>query len=134
MTGPLGFAPSLRLDGRLDAVVADSIMEQLLAVLREALSNVARHANATQADVAVSIADTGSGRDLVLTVQDNGSGIKPGFAPRSGLANMADRAPRSTAACKPSLRRMAASHWSGASRLHATSNPTRLVVAETRAA
>jgi signal transduction histidine kinase len=39
----------------------------------------------------VSIAGTGSGRDLVLTVQDNGSGIKPGGR-RSGLANLADRA------------------------------------------
>jgi signal transduction histidine kinase len=91
MTGPLGFTPSLRLDGRLDAVAGDVVMEHLLAVLREALSNVARHANATRADVAVSIADTDGERDLVLTVQDNGSGIKPGGR-RSGLANLAARA------------------------------------------
>jgi signal transduction histidine kinase len=91
MTGPLGFAPSVRLDGRLDAVAGGAVLEHLLAVLREALSNVARHANATRTDVAVSIADTGSGHDLVLTVQDNGSGIKPGGR-RSGLANLADRA------------------------------------------
>jgi signal transduction histidine kinase len=91
MTGPLGFAPSVRLDGRLDAVAGGAVLEHLLAVLREALSNVARHANATRTDVAVSIAGTGSGRDLVLTVQDNGSGIKPGGR-RSGLANLADRA------------------------------------------
>ena len=91
MTGPLGFAPSLRLDGRLDSVAEGAVLEHLLAVLREALSNVARHANATRTDVAVAIADTGSGRDLVLTVQDNGSGIKPGGR-RSGLANLADRA------------------------------------------
>jgi signal transduction histidine kinase len=91
MTGPLGFAPSVRLDGRLDAVAGGTVLEHLLAVLREALSNVARHANATRADVAVSVADTGSGRVLVLTVQDNGSGIKPGER-RSGLANLADRA------------------------------------------
>ncbi|HXJ27945.1 MAG TPA: ATP-binding protein, partial [Streptosporangiaceae bacterium] len=91
VTGPLGFAPSLRLDGRLDAVAGGAVLDHLLAVLREALSNVARHANATRADVAVSIADADSGCDLVLTVQDNGSGIKPGGR-RSGLANLADRA------------------------------------------
>ena len=66
-------------------------MEHLLAVLREALSNVARHASATRADVAVSLAGADGERDLVLTVQDNGSGIKPGGR-RSGLANLADRA------------------------------------------
>jgi len=91
MTGPLGFAPSLRLDGQLDAVAPDAVLEHLLAVLREALSNVARHANATRADVAVTIAGPDGERDLVLTVQDNGSGIKPGGR-RSGLANLAARA------------------------------------------
>src|SRR5206468_10244138 len=34
MTGPLGFAPSVRLDGRLDAVPEGAVMEHLLAVLR----------------------------------------------------------------------------------------------------
>jgi len=52
---------------------------------------VARHAGATRADVTVSIAGTDGGCDLVLTVQDNGSGIKPDSR-RSGLVNMADRA------------------------------------------
>jgi signal transduction histidine kinase len=64
----------------------------LLAVLREALSNTARHAQASRAEVSVAIGDTGSGgRDLVLTVRDNGSGIEP-TSRRSGLANMSDRA------------------------------------------
>jgi signal transduction histidine kinase len=91
-TGLLGFAPSLRMDGRLDAVVPDSIAEHLLAVLREALSNAARHAGASRVDVAVAIEGTGhDGRDLVVTVRDDGAGIPPGER-RSGLANMADRA------------------------------------------
>ena len=74
-----------------EVLIAGGGPPELLAVLREALSNVARHAGATRADVTVSIADTDGGCDLVLTVQDNGSGIKPGSR-RSGLANMADRA------------------------------------------
>jgi signal transduction histidine kinase len=91
MTALLGFAPSLRMDGRLDAADAGGAVEHLLAVLREALSNVARHANATRADVAIALAEAGHGRELELTVRDDGDGIKPSSR-RSGLANMADRA------------------------------------------
>jgi signal transduction histidine kinase len=91
-TSPLGFAPSLRMDGRLDAVVPESVAEHLLAVLREALSNAARHAGASRVDVAVSVESTGhNGRDVMLTVRDNGTGIPSGTR-RSGLANMTDRA------------------------------------------
>ena len=62
------------------------LAEQLLAVLREALSNVARHAGASRVSVAVT-----AGSDLTLTVRDDGSGMK-GSTRRSGLANLADRA------------------------------------------
>jgi signal transduction histidine kinase len=55
-------------------------------VLREALSNVARHAGASRVSVAVT-----GGSDLTLTVRDDGSGIK-GSTRRSGLGNLADRA------------------------------------------
>ena len=77
----------------MDRAYAFGIFEQETDRLtgRVALSNVARHASATRADVAVAIADADGGRDLALTVQDNGSGIKPGGR-RSGLANLADRA------------------------------------------
>ena len=91
MTALLGFAPSLRMDGRLDVAGAGGAVEHLLAVLREALSNVARHANATRADVAIVLTDADHGRELELTVRDDGDGIKP-TSRRSGLANMADRA------------------------------------------
>src|SRR5690348_3137192 len=58
----------------------------LLAVLREALSNVARHANATAVRVSVH-----AGSAVSLRVEDNGVGIAPGAA-RGGLLNMAERA------------------------------------------
>jgi signal transduction histidine kinase len=86
MTRALGFAPWLRMDGRLDARVPSRVAEEMLAVLREALSNVARHAAARRVDVT---AETGS--HLTLTVRDDGRGIGPP-GPRSGLANLADRA------------------------------------------
>jgi signal transduction histidine kinase len=88
MTGVLGFAPALRLGSGLDSRAAAELSEHLLAVLREALSNVARHSGATRADVMVDADSTGT---LTLLVRDNGSGIAPGGR-RSGLANMQERA------------------------------------------
>ncbi|MGI5171704.1 GAF domain-containing protein [Spirillospora sp. CA-253888] len=85
-TEHLGFAPSVRLDGLLDTVVPDHLGEHLLAVVNESLSNVARHARASQAAVSIEIGD-----DLVLRVEDDGVGI-PGTGRRSGLRNMEERA------------------------------------------
>ena len=53
MTGLLGFPPSVRMEERLDALVPGEIADQMLAVLREALSNVARHASASRVSIAV---------------------------------------------------------------------------------
>jgi signal transduction histidine kinase len=88
MTEMLGFAPSLRLGPGLRTLNSEELSEQALIVLREALSNVARHAGATQTDVSVDI-----GRDgfLAITVTDNGIGI-PSGSRRSGLRNLEDRA------------------------------------------
>jgi signal transduction histidine kinase len=85
-TPMLGWAPTLRLGSGLDDNVPAGPAEHLLTVLREALSNAARHANASQVEVSVE-----ADGDLILRVTDNGSGIRPGTR-RSGLANMADRA------------------------------------------
>jgi signal transduction histidine kinase len=88
MTPVLGFAPSLRLGAGLGGQLPPEVAEQALAALREALSNAARHANASQVDVTVDV-----GRDGLLAVQvtDNGSGLPPD-ARHSGLRNLADRA------------------------------------------
>jgi signal transduction histidine kinase len=86
MTGLLGFAPTLRLDGPLDTGVPADAAEHLLGVLREALSNAARHAAASTVDVEVRATDA-----LSLTVTDNGTGIEPGGR-RSGLVNLDRRA------------------------------------------
>ncbi len=88
MTPMLGFAPSLRLGAGLGAQISPDIAEQLLAALREALSNAARHASASQVDVTVDV-----DRDQIVVVQvtDNGTGI-PAETKRSGLRNLANRA------------------------------------------
>ncbi|HEY6294435.1 MAG TPA: GAF domain-containing protein [Streptosporangiaceae bacterium] len=88
MTPAFGFAPSLRLGAGLGEPVSPEVAEQALAALREALSNAARHAGASQVDVTVDVDAEG-----ILTVQvtDDGTGLPPGV-PRSGLRNLAARA------------------------------------------
>ncbi|MER6289788.1 GAF domain-containing sensor histidine kinase [Streptomyces sviceus] len=83
----LGFAPSVRLEGLVDTDVSREIAEHVVAVLSEALTNVARHAHAGRADVVL----TADSRQVRLTVTDNGTGISPDGR-RSGLLNMAERA------------------------------------------
>jgi signal transduction histidine kinase len=83
----LGFTPALRMEGLLDVGVPAAVADQVVAVLAEALANVARHAHATSAEVALRV-----GRDsLLLTVADDGVGM-PARGRRSGLANLEERA------------------------------------------
>jgi len=88
MTDMLGFAPSLRLGAGLGGDISPEVADQALDALREALSNAARHANASQVDVTV---DTGSDGALTVQVTDDGTGIPDGGR-RSGLRNLASRA------------------------------------------
>ena len=81
----LGFPPELHLSGRTDSV-GEPLAADLLAVLREALSNVARHAAASSVRVAVQV-----GTDVTVTVTDDGRGMPADIA-RSGLDNLARRA------------------------------------------
>ncbi|WP_329268353.1 sensor histidine kinase [Streptomyces sp. NBC_01451] len=84
----LGFAPALRMTGLLDTDVPAEYAEHLLAVLREALSNAARHAHATAVEVGAAV----DGCRLRLRVADNGGGIDPTVTRRSGLDNLRRRA------------------------------------------
>jgi signal transduction histidine kinase len=86
-TPALGFGPSVRLDGLLDTLATPEIAEHVLATLREALSNVARHARAARVEVLLAV----RGSTLQLRVEDDGIGI-PADAERSGLVNVASRA------------------------------------------
>ncbi|HET8716348.1 MAG TPA: GAF domain-containing protein [Nocardioidaceae bacterium] len=83
----LGFTPLVRTSGPLDSAVPEQLGKQLLAVLREALSNVARHSEADAAAVEVSALDG----QLVLRVTDNGAGL-PADRQESGLRNARRRA------------------------------------------
>ena len=72
--------------------------DHLLAVLREALSNVAHHAQATTVEVTVAA----GGQDLVLRVEDNGVGLpaEAGQGGGNGLANMVARADKLDGTCE----------------------------------
>ncbi|MFI6931837.1 GAF domain-containing protein [Streptomyces sp. NPDC050287] len=83
----LGFAPGVRMEGLVDTEIPGRIADQVVAVLSEALTNVARHARADRADVVLET----DGREVRLTVADNGVGIPP-EGRRSGLRNLAERA------------------------------------------
>jgi signal transduction histidine kinase len=83
----LGFTPFVRIHGPLDVAVDADVADHLMATLREALSNVARHA---EADACVVEVEVGQDR-LLLRVSDNGRGIG-GEVSESGLRNVRQRA------------------------------------------
>jgi signal transduction histidine kinase len=97
-TKALGFDPALRFDGPVDTLPS-AIAEDLVAVLREALSNVARHARAHSVSVELAV----HSEQLSLCVHDDGIGI--GAIPRAGgLANMRRRAARHHGECRVTRR------------------------------
>lgn len=83
----LGFTPDLRLVGRLD-LIADELLGHILLGLREALSNVARHAKASSAEVTVDVRAT----EVHVQVADDGVGIDPEAPRGDGIDNLRRRA------------------------------------------
>ncbi|QPK81900.1 GAF domain-containing protein [Schaalia sp. ZJ405] len=80
----------MEFDGRIDPDRSDDIV----AVVREGLSNIARHAHATAASVRVEL----SGREHLgmvrVSIADDGRGIDPDRTRSSGLSNLRERARR----------------------------------------
>jgi signal transduction histidine kinase len=85
----LGFEPTLRFTGPVDSLVTPDLAGELAAVLREALSNVARHAHASSVAAALDV----SSSQVCLSVSDDGVGLGE-TTRRSGLANLTERASR----------------------------------------
>ncbi len=86
-TQHLGFRPKLTISGSLSDL-PDHVAEQLLATVTEGLSNVSRHAQATEVTVEIERADVA----LRLLIADNGVGISPVPKRQGGLTNMMWRA------------------------------------------
>ena len=95
LTVPLGFAPRVTFGGVLTGLPAD-LTDDVVAVVREGLSNVARHAHASVASVEV-VAES---RELRVVIFDDGVGpgtdtaVGPGGGEDSGhgVSNLASRA------------------------------------------
>ena len=67
----MGFEVHVAFEGPIDASLPDEILEHLLFALREALTNISRHAEATEATVSVMV----SPGLCTLRVVDNGHGF-----------------------------------------------------------
>jgi signal transduction histidine kinase len=79
--------PDLRIRNGVEDLPA-SLVHDVVAVVRELVTNVVRHAAATRVTVLVTIAG-----EVRVVVTDDGHGLPP-IAVRSGLANLTDRAER----------------------------------------
>ena len=79
----VGFDVRVSFDGPIDAAVPDAVREDLLAVIREAVSNIGRHAQASTANVVVAVRDgycrlqvIDDGRGMAGSTSDGGLGLK----------------------------------------------------------
>jgi len=86
--GQLGFTPRVGFHGPVDAVTSAQLEAHIVAVLTEGLSNVARHARATLAEVVVAVEQN----TIVVSVADDGLGPPKGPSAGNGLRNLAERA------------------------------------------
>jgi signal transduction histidine kinase len=86
----VGFEVRSSFDGAVNSAISDEIAEHLLIIVREAVTNIGRHAQATEATVRVSV----DADHCQLVVTDNGLGMGSGKTREGGLglANMRRRA------------------------------------------
>jgi signal transduction histidine kinase len=90
----LGITIDLRVEGPLELVVPSTVAEHLTPVVREAVTNVARHAQASRVDVHIDV-----GAEITVRVIDDGIGM-PAVADRGeGLANLEHRAAAAHGTC-----------------------------------
>jgi signal transduction histidine kinase len=89
LTSVLGFAPHVAFAGLLDLAIPDDLVDDVLACVRESLTNVAKHASARS--VVVDVARLGD--VITVTVTDNGVGMGEPTR-RSGTSNLQTRAER----------------------------------------
>ena len=81
LTPVVGFEVNVTMSGPVDTSVPDTVAHHLLATIREALTNIGRHAHATSARVILSVTPT----TCLLEVVDDGTGIPGGGNTEGGL-------------------------------------------------
>lgn len=90
----LSFRPELDVRGPVNSDVPGIVAENLLLVLHETLSNIVRHAEATEVSIEVDC----TGDQVLLVVRDDGKGLQ-GSTLGSGLRNMRHRAANLGGSC-----------------------------------
>ena len=75
-------------DGPPDCIIPSAIAYNLNRIMKELISNIIRHANADTVHITIDFRDD----RLVMTVSDNGTGIKDRHSHGNGLKNLRTRA------------------------------------------
>jgi signal transduction histidine kinase len=90
LTPVVGFKVHVSFDGPVDSAVPEQVAEHLLSTVREGITNIGRHANATQASIELRVGDA----FCRLEIADNGRGIEQPSSGRHGfgLTNLQRRA------------------------------------------
>lgn len=88
LTPALSVPPRIVFTGPVDLVVTGALAADVVSVVRECLTNVARHAHAERTVVDVSVTH----RDVTVTVDDDGVGMHPKASRASGTDNLRARA------------------------------------------
>jgi signal transduction histidine kinase len=83
----LGFMPRVEVTGEVVGVQPE-LVAQLASVMQEGLSNVARHAHASSAEVSLQVTAT----DLLVRITDDGTGMPDPLPRSSGISNLLSRA------------------------------------------
>ena len=89
LAATLSSSPTVSFSGPVDLVVVDDLADDVVAVARECLTNIVRHAGALHSSISLTVADGG----VVLEVADDGGGASTSTR-RSGVANLETRALR----------------------------------------
>ena len=84
----VGFELHVSFDGAVDTAVSERVAEHLMAVIREAVTNIERHANATEATIVL----TANDGYCQLRVTDDGRGFESKGEGGLGLTNLRRRA------------------------------------------
>lgn len=88
LTPNLASPPRIRFAGPIDLILTGRLGDDVIAVVREALTNVSRHARARTALVDITVTES----EVTITVDDDGVGVSKAVTRASGIASLAERA------------------------------------------
>jgi signal transduction histidine kinase len=81
-------SPRLAFSGAVDLMVSPQLADDVVAVVREGLTNVARHAQATSTAISIAV----SAGHVIVQIDDDGRGLATSSGRSSGTSNLEQRA------------------------------------------